>query len=96
MSRGLPVELKKQLVTDFQTAPSDTGSTEVQVAILSTRIKQLTEHAQRNKHDHHNRLGLLKLVNKRRRLLNHLKREDYDRFVALRDKVAEKLDVRIR
>lgn len=96
MSRGLPTDLKQKLVTDFQTKDGDTGSTEVQVALLSERIKKLTSHAQQNKHDHHNRLGLLKLVHKRRRLLNHLKREDYNRFVALRDKIQEQLDVRLR
>lgn len=83
MSKGLPKELKTTLVSDYRTGERDSGSPEVQVAILSKRIEDLTRHAQNNPKDHHNRLGLLKLVQRRRRLLKYLEREDYDRYKSL-------------
>lgn len=83
MSIGLPKEEKQSLVSDYRTHPSDTGSPEVQVAVLSKRIERLTAHSQGHAKDHHTRLGLQKLVAKRRRLLDYLKREDFDRYKAL-------------
>ena len=96
MSRGLTKEKKTTLVESFRKHPTDTGSTEVQVAVLSTRIDELTEHLRTNKQDHHTRLGLLKMVHKRRRLINYLKRQDFDRYKELRDKVSEEIGARIR
>jgi small subunit ribosomal protein S15 len=87
LSKGLPKETKAALVAEHRVHDSDSGSPEVQIAILSKRIEDLTKHAQRNRNDHHNRLGLLKLVQKRRRLLKYLEREDFDRYKALRDKL---------
>lgn len=83
MSKGLPKELKGSLVSEYRTHEGDSGSAEVQVAILSKRIEGLTKHVQVNKKDHHTRLGLLKLVNRRRRLLRYLEREDYERYKSL-------------
>ena len=80
MSKGLPKEQKQSLVSEYRINEKDSGSPEVQVAILSKRIAGLTTHAQTHKKDHHTRLGLQKMVAKRRRLLNYLKREDFDRY----------------
>ncbi len=77
--------LKAELVTKFGKSETDTGNSEVQVALLTERIRQLTEHMKIHKHDHHSRRGLLKLVGARRRLLNYVKRngvEDYRRLIA--------------
>ena len=71
---------KNELITKFRTHEADTGSPEVQVALLSERIAYLAEHFQTHKKDHHSRRGLLKLVGRRRRLLDYLKREDVDRY----------------
>ena len=71
---------KTQLIEEYATTPGDTGSPEVQVAILSHRIKQLTEHLKDHKHDHHSRRGLLLLVGRRRRLLNYLAATDITRY----------------
>lgn len=87
MSRGLPKEEKLQLVTDYRTHENDSGSVEVQVALLSKRIEGLTAHVQIHKKDHHTRLGLLILNARRRRLLNYLRREDFERYKALRDRL---------
>ncbi|GAB4186640.1 MAG: 30S ribosomal protein S15 [Wenzhouxiangellaceae bacterium] len=76
-------EQKAQIVSDFQSAPGDTGSTEVQVALLTDRIKQLTEHFKTHKKDHHSRRGLLQLVNQRRSLLKYLKNKDLQRYQSL-------------
>lgn len=76
-------ERKAQLVKDFQIHPKDTGSTEVQVALLTERINTLTEHLRQHKKDHHSRVGLMKLVGQRRRLLAYLAREDVNRYRAL-------------
>ena len=69
-------EQKSELIAKHRRSEADTGSTEVQIALLTTRIKQLTEHFKVHKHDHASRRGLLKLVGQRRRLLNYLKRRD--------------------
>jgi len=87
VSVGLTKEEKGELVSRFRTHENDTGSPEVQIAILDKRIKQLTAHVQVHKKDHHTRLGLLKLVQQRKRLLNYLKREDFDRYKAIRDEL---------
>lgn len=71
---------KSKLIEEYATTPGDTGSPEVQVAILSHRIKQLTEHLKDHKHDHHSRRGLLLLVGRRRRLLNYLANTDITRY----------------
>lgn len=73
-------ELKQQVVKDYQRAANDTGSPEVQVALLSTRINHLTEHFTTHKQDHHSRQGLLRLVNQRRSLLEYLKKKDAARY----------------
>lgn len=83
MSKGLPKEQKLSLVSDYRTHETDSGSPEVQVAILSKRIEGLTRHVQVNKKDHHTRLGLQKLVQKRRRLLRYLEANDFDRYKSL-------------
>lgn len=71
---------KQKLIEKFKKHDNDTGSPEVQVAILTARIKYLTEHFKTHKHDHHSRRGLLKLVGQRRRLLNYLKRKELKRY----------------
>ena len=71
------------IVAEFGTHESDTGSPEVQVALLTERINHLTEHLRTHKHDHHSRRGLLLMVGKRRRLLDYLRREDVERYRAL-------------
>ena len=73
----LKKEIKSQLVLDYQKHPTDTGSPEVQIAILTARITELTEHFKVHKKDHHSRRGLLKLVGQRRRLLDYLKKKDF-------------------
>lgn len=80
---GLAPEQVKELIGTFQRHPRDTGSPEVQVALLTSRIESLTLHLQTHKKDHHSRRGLLMLVGQRRRLLEYLKREDFDRYKAL-------------
>jgi small subunit ribosomal protein S15 len=74
---------KQELIKNFATEKNDTGSPEVQVAILSERITNLTEHFKDHKHDHHSRRGLLILVGRRRRLLDYLKRKDESRYQKL-------------
>ena len=78
---------KKELMDQFRQHPTDTGSPEVQVALLSERIDYLTEHFQTHKKDHHSRRGLLKLVGQRRRLLDYLKRYDNQRYKSLIDRL---------
>ena len=73
-------ERKTEVISTYRTHDSDTGSPEVQVAILSDRISYLTEHFKTHVKDHHSRRGLLKLVGQRRRLLDYLKRKDADRY----------------
>ena len=82
MSIGTDAETKKKIIAEYATTEGDTGSPEVQVALLSHRISHLTEHLKKHKHDHHSRRGLLLLVGQRRRLLNYL-REDRDRALPL-------------
>lgn len=77
---ALSSEQKQQIVQDFQRGSSDTGSTEVQVALLTNRINDLQGHFASHKHDHHSRRGLLKMVNQRRKLLDYLKRKDQQRY----------------
>ena len=76
----LTQEQKAEVIQQFQHQPGDTGSPEVQIALLSKRITHLTEHFKTHKKDHHSRRGLLKLVGQRRRLLNYLKRKDVERY----------------
>ena len=71
---------KTELIASYRTHDSDTGSPEVQIAILTKRIEHLTEHFKVHTKDHHSRLGLLKMVGKRRRLLDYLKRKDFERY----------------
>jgi len=80
-------EAKAQLITEFHRHESDTGSPEVQIAILSKRISYLTEHLRINKHDESSRRGLLKLVGQRRRLLAYLRRSNYQRYLVLTDQL---------
>jgi small subunit ribosomal protein S15 len=80
---SLNVEDKSQIVSEYQRSTGDTGSTEVQVALLSARIKTLTDHFKAHIHDHHSRQGLLKMVSRRRRMLDHLRRTDVERYRAL-------------
>jgi small subunit ribosomal protein S15 len=79
----LTAEDKREITTQFGKNEQDTGATEVQVALLTRRINQLTEHLRTHKHDHHSRRGLLMLVGRRRRFLNYLQRSDLDRYRAL-------------
>jgi len=88
----LTKEQKDEVIGKYHRHDSDTGSPEVQVALLTTRITQLTQHLRENKHDESSRRGLLKLVGQRRRLLAYLRREDYGRYLAL----AEQLNLRKR
>jgi len=81
---------KKTIIEDFKTHPSDTGSPEVQIALLSERISYLTEHFKTHQKDHHSRRGLLKLVGQRRQLLNYLKKKSVDRY----NTVVERLGLR--
>jgi small subunit ribosomal protein S15 len=76
----LKAEAKKEIIDQFKLHEKDTGSPEVQVAILSNRINMLTEHFKTHKKDHHSRRGLLKLVGQRRRLLNYLRKTDEKRY----------------
>jgi len=79
----LEPDVKKSIMADFATHEGDTGSPEVQVAMLTQRILDLTEHGKVHKHDHHSRRGLLLLVGKRRRLLGYLQKVDIERYRAL-------------
>jgi small subunit ribosomal protein S15 len=74
---------KKQIISEYGTAETDTGSPEVQVAMLTKRIQDLTEHLKLHKHDHHSRRGLLLLVGQRRRLLQYLQAKDISRYRSL-------------
>lgn len=80
---ALTREEKSHLVAQYRRDETDTGSPEVQVALLTRRIEELTEHLKAHKHDHHSRRGLLQMVGKRRRLLEYLRREDVERYRAL-------------
>ena len=74
---------KQQIIKDYQAHETDTGSSEVQVAILTDRISHLTEHLKVHKGDHHTRRGLMKLIGQRRRLLDYVQRGDVERYRAL-------------
>ena len=76
----LTLERRKELIADYRLHEKDTGSPEVQIALLSARIEYLTEHFKAHKKDHHSRRGLLKLVGQRRRLLNYIKEDDVERY----------------
>lgn len=80
---ALDPQVKTSLIEEYATHPGDTGSPEVQVAVLSKRIKDLTEHLKTHKHDHHSRRGLLLMVGQRRRLLGYLQGVDIARYRAL-------------
>ena len=80
---SLTAEKKREIVEDFKRSDGDTGSPEVQVALLTARIQHLTGHFSTHKKDHHSRRGLLKLVNQRRSLLDYLKRKDRERYQAI-------------
>lgn len=84
---SVTAERKTALITEYATKQGDTGSPEVQVAILSERIKNLTEHFKGHVKDHHSRRGLLKLVSQRRRLLDYLKKTDEQRYEKLIDRL---------
>jgi small subunit ribosomal protein S15 len=79
----LTVEEKREVVQQFGKSETDTGSPEVQIALLTRRINHLTEHLREHRHDHHSRRGLLMLVGQRRRLLNYLQRRHLDRYRSL-------------
>ena len=79
----LTKEGKTQLIHEHARSSSDTGSAEVQIAVLTARIADLTEHLKAHKHDHHSRRGLLQMVGRRRRLLDYLRNEDIERYRAL-------------
>ena len=82
---------KKQVIKKFGRHEGDTGSPEVQIALISGRIKELTEHLKEHKKDFHSQRGLLNLASKRKRLLNYLRRKDYKRF----EKVVKDLNIRV-
>lgn len=88
----LTKDTKTELIDGYKRHESDTGSPEVQIALLSKRISQLTEHLRANKHDESSRRGLLKLVGQRRRLLAYLRRKDINRYHA----IIERLNLRYR
>ncbi len=83
----LDTATKKKIIAEHGSADTDTGSAEVQVAMLSRRISDLTEHLKMHKHDHHSRRGLLLLVGRRRRLLNYLAKTDINRYRQLIEKL---------
>jgi small subunit ribosomal protein S15 len=76
----LEASVKQSIIAEYATSEGDTGSPEVQIALLSRRIADLTEHLKEHKHDHHSRRGLLLLVGQRRRLLNYLQKIDIERY----------------
>lgn len=80
-------EEKQQIITTYCTHEGDTGSPEVQIAILSKRIASLTEHLKVNKKDHHSRRGMLKMIGHRRNLLNYLQKKDINRYRAIVEKL---------
>lgn len=87
---ALKKEVKTEVIEKYAREAGDTGSPEVQIALLSTRITQLTDHLRVNKHDESSRRGLLKLVGQRRRLLAYLRQKNYDSFLA----ITESLNIR--
>ncbi len=87
---ALTVEKTAEVLKEFQRAPGDTGSSEVQIAILTARIQDLSEHFKTHKHDFHSRRGLLRMVSQRRKLLDYLKKADAERYRS----IVEKLNLR--
>ena len=87
----ITVKEKKELIKKFGRHEKDTGSPEVQIALISEKIKELTEHLKEHKKDFHSQRGLLNLASRRKRLLNYLRRKDYGRF----EKVVKELDIRV-
>lgn len=87
----LTTELKKEIIEQYATHEGDTGSPEVQIAILTKRIVLLTEHLKSHKKDHHSRRGLLKMVGQRRNMLDYLRRSDVERYRALGAKLGLRL-----
>jgi small subunit ribosomal protein S15 len=83
----LATDQKKELIAKYKLHDSDTGSPEVQIAILTERINYLTQHLQTHKKDHHSRRGLLKMVGQRRAMLNYLKQNNFDRYRVIIDKL---------
>ena len=83
MSVGTDAETKSKIIAEYATTEGDTGSPEVQIALLSHRIAHLTDHLKEHKHDHHSRRGLLLLVGQRRRLHNYLQNNDIERYRTL-------------
>ena len=79
--------MKKEIIAKYGKTPEDTGSPEVQIALLSARISELTEHLKVHKKDHHSRRGLLKMVGQRRGLLDYLKKKDIERYRAIIEKL---------
>ncbi|MGO2131588.1 MAG: 30S ribosomal protein S15 [Halomonas sp.] len=80
---ALTAEQKSEIVNEFGRGDNDTGSPEVQVALLSANIDGLQSHFKTNKHDHHSRRGLIRMVNQRRKLLDYLHRKDFERYQSL-------------
>lgn len=80
---ALSTEQKSQILQEFRQSPADTGSPEVQIALLTNRINDLQNHFAMHKHDHHSRRGLLKMVNQRRKILDYLKGKDLQRYQTL-------------
>lgn len=83
----ITTEMKKEIIAKYGKTPEDTGSPEVQIALLTARISDLTEHLKVHKKDHHSRRGLLKMVGQRRGLLDYLKRKDIERYRAVIEKI---------
>ncbi len=83
----ISAEQKKEIIATYGKTPEDTGSPEVQIALLSARIADLTEHLKTHKKDHHSRRGMLKMVGQRRGLLDYLKRTDINRYRAIVEKL---------
>ena len=88
----LPKDVKWNLIREYQRHESDTGSPEVQIAILTERINRLTEHLKKHKKDIHSRRGLIAMVNKRRKLLEYLREKDYAKYL----EVIQKLNLKVR
>ncbi|MDO5633677.1 MAG: 30S ribosomal protein S15 [Micrococcus sp.] len=80
---ALDPAVKQEIIKEYATHEGDTGSPEVQIAVLSRRIKDLTEHLKEHKHDHHTRRGLMAMVGRRRRMLGYLQKVDIERYRAL-------------
>lgn len=80
---SITAEQKKEIITKYARSEGDTGSAEVQIALLTTRITNLSDHFKNNTHDHHSRQGLLKMVSGRRKMLDYLKKTDIERYRSL-------------